>query len=578
MESRIAANGAVLAYAEDMLHARQKLSLVGLLCLVALGVVPHAAQALTVTRFPAFRGFPAFGGDITAGPGGALWFTDAHGIGRITTSGVVSEFPVADTRQNIHIVTGPDGNLWFTRNSPDNVGPPTGTVAKMTPSGAVTEFSTGISGAYVGGITAGPDGNLWFTEHAAFSPQGWVARITPSGTVTEFSNGLTEAPGSITAGSDGNLWFTEPGGGIGRITTSGEITEIANASGGGHDITAGPDGNLWFTEYSSNLIGRVTPEGVLTEFPGVGSGSITTGADGNLWVAESSYHGIGGNPGGGTPRGGNLVRVTPSGSVTQYCELPEHTEASAIAAGPDGNLWFPAYGEGGPYIGRVSPSDAEPPVACTDGGVYESGDVRVSGHIAGQSGPGTAHFEYGTTTTYGTSTPTQSAGAGSTMYPNAAIATGSLRPSSIYHYRIVFRRADGVFYGDDQTFVSDSDGRVTGRAYVATTRATVDTRGAARIKLSCTTNTGPCKGRLILTKRLRVPIPHSRRTRAITVKLATATWSIPGGRTTPVRIILSRRGRRLLARAPHRRLAVRAIAASQFNVARRAVTLVGHHH
>jgi virginiamycin B lyase len=29
----------------------------------------------------------------------------------------------------------------------------------------------------------------------------------------------------ITAGPDGNLWFTEPNGKIGKLTTSGEVTE-----------------------------------------------------------------------------------------------------------------------------------------------------------------------------------------------------------------------------------------------------------------------------------------------------------------------------------------------------------------
>ena len=56
-----------------------------------------------------------------------------------------------------------------------------------------------------------------------------ASSITPTPRVTEFVTGLTlaNAPGDITAGPDGNLWFTEQGvlPGIGRITTSGTITE-----------------------------------------------------------------------------------------------------------------------------------------------------------------------------------------------------------------------------------------------------------------------------------------------------------------------------------------------------------------
>ena len=32
------------------------------------------------------------------------------------------------------------------------------------------------------------------------------------------------------------------------------------------DITAGPDGNLWFTEDVVDKVGRITPDGVITEF------------------------------------------------------------------------------------------------------------------------------------------------------------------------------------------------------------------------------------------------------------------------------------------------------------------------
>jgi virginiamycin B lyase len=67
---------------------------------------------------------------------------------------------------------------------------------------------------------------------------------------------------SITAGPDGNLWFTEDAGNnIGRITTTGEITEfpIPTPQSGPHGIAVGPDGNLWFTEQTGNKIGRINP-------------------------------------------------------------------------------------------------------------------------------------------------------------------------------------------------------------------------------------------------------------------------------------------------------------------------------
>jgi streptogramin lyase len=153
--------------------------------------------------------------------------------------------------------------LWFVESYVDKIG-------RITPAGAVTEFAAGITHpAMPAGITAGPDGNLWFTE----SLGNRIGRITPAGVVTEFSNGLTSGgfdpftgkpngpePTSITTGPDGNLWFSEPGPNrVARITPAGVVTEFPVGTGstqpGG--ITTGPDGNVWFTEPPPLRIGRL---------------------------------------------------------------------------------------------------------------------------------------------------------------------------------------------------------------------------------------------------------------------------------------------------------------------------------
>src|SRR5262245_60235950 len=92
--------------------------------------------------------------------------------------------------------------------------------------------------------------------------------------VTEFPipiiDTLSSRPEGITRGPDGNLWFTEADANrIGRITPAGVVTQFpAGITPGSQpgEITAGPDGNLWFTEADGNRIGRITPAGVVTEF------------------------------------------------------------------------------------------------------------------------------------------------------------------------------------------------------------------------------------------------------------------------------------------------------------------------
>ena len=63
-----------------------------------------------------------------AGPDGALWFTNFVGnsIGRISTSGVVSNYTDPSISEPTGITAGPDGALWFTNfgggNDPGSIG------------------------------------------------------------------------------------------------------------------------------------------------------------------------------------------------------------------------------------------------------------------------------------------------------------------------------------------------------------------------------------------------------------------------------------------------------------------------
>src|SRR4051794_35885215 len=233
-----------------------------LLVLAALCALPaQAFAAPTVVQFQPGPG-PTTPRSVAAGPDGNVWFTDdkdPEAIGRITPGGAYDLFrtDVSHDGQQGEITAGP-GGLWFTEANRDIIG-------RVSTSGVVREFP--VSQGHPTGITAGPDGNLWFTAPAG---DGAIARMTPSGAVT-FIPVLTKggSPASIAAGPDGNLWFTETGSRrIGRMTTQGDVAEFSTGIGGTpRQITAGPDGNLWFTETGVNpAIARITPSGTVTEF------------------------------------------------------------------------------------------------------------------------------------------------------------------------------------------------------------------------------------------------------------------------------------------------------------------------
>jgi hypothetical protein len=112
---------------------------------------------------------------ITAGPDGNLWFTEEIGdkIGRITTAGAITEFPVpAAGSMPFYITAGPDGNLWFTELYGDKIG-------RITTAGAITEFPVPTAGSMPQGITTSPDGKIWFTELSS-NMIGYVTSLVTS--------------------------------------------------------------------------------------------------------------------------------------------------------------------------------------------------------------------------------------------------------------------------------------------------------------------------------------------------------------------------------------------------------------
>jgi streptogramin lyase len=353
--------------------------------------------------------------DIVAGSDGNLWFTELGGnrVARMTPSGAVTEFPIASGIGVRGIVPATDGNLWFATDD--------GTVSRITPAGVQTGFGAadtvfGAADPYM--LAQGADGNFWFTNW----DYSRISRMTPGGVVTSFAAGITGRPYDIVAGPDGNLWFTEPNANasrIGRITTAGVVTQFQLTAGTRpYGMTVGPDGNLWFTlrGTGNDGIGRITPAGTVTIFTaGITAGStpisITTGADGNLWFTETD--------------GNRIGRITPTGAVTEFSAgISPGSSPYGIAAGPDGQIWFTE--RDGSRIGRIIATQTvpAPPPAAAVGPCASTASVLA---VAAPSGP-----------------------------PASAVTiTGG-----------GFTCATGVLFGDVPAlgFSVDGDGRITARA------------------------------------------------------------------------------------------------------------------
>ncbi|HZS16655.1 MAG TPA: hypothetical protein VFA51_01855 [Candidatus Udaeobacter sp.] len=269
------------------------------LALLAFSAGGVAAQTMPLKSVPIRGGSQPFA--ITMGEDGAFWFTlsNSNEVARVIPPMATIRYSRTPSLSNPAFITpGPDGNIWFGEGS-------TGKIASVTRRGVITEYQFTFFGVSVG-ITTGPDGNIWFTDQTDHAV--WRFEIA-TGSFTEFRTPTPNSfPGDITTGSDGNMWFTEQAvDKFGRITPDGVITEFTGVSAPG-SIAAGPDGNIWIASAFTPQIARVTPSGAITIFPTPATPTIIRPGNGNnLLFTEFSAN--------------KIASITTDGVVTESQEF-----------------------------------------------------------------------------------------------------------------------------------------------------------------------------------------------------------------------------------------------------------------
>ena len=110
-----------------------------------------------------------------------MWFTEYYfgNIGRISMDGVVAEYGLASFGFPAAITAGPDGALWFTESSDNDW---VNTIGRITTAGEFTEYRAPVQNINFGAITTGPDGAVWFTD--AWSVQPNIVRVVVGSGVT----------------------------------------------------------------------------------------------------------------------------------------------------------------------------------------------------------------------------------------------------------------------------------------------------------------------------------------------------------------------------------------------------------
>ena len=211
------------------------------------------------------------------------------------------------------------------------------------------------------------------------------------------------------------------------------------------DITAGPDGNLWFTlNGDPGAIGRITPEGVFTEFsdgltPNSRPTGIAEGTDGALWFTEAA-----------SP--GRIGRITTRGNISEYSEgLTADRSPWFITPGPDGNMWFTENANPG-VLARIS---LPPAVRGRSVQYISDNSAQLPAKIRPNAQDTEFYFEYGRTETGKKKSVIASAGAG---WDHVEVMTrvANLRPATTYHYRVVATNDSGTSTGPMGEFTTKS--------------------------------------------------------------------------------------------------------------------------
>ncbi len=243
------------------------------------------------------------------------------------------------------------------------------------------------------------------------------------------------------------------------------VTEYASTDGSGKYVMVrdtrfnGGEGNWVFVPLSclrANASELPTGEGELVPPPP----TVTTGTPTGIATPNATLVGFV-NPNGldtkyffeyGTTTSyGSYTPTEDAGSGTGIVQ--EDEPISGLAPGT--TYYFrivasSATGEsfGGPVVFTTQPPQS---VTTTAASGVEEEQATLNGEVNGNGLNTTYHFEYGETTSYGSSTSPVEGGSGSSS-PHVPVA--ELKPDTTYHYRLVATSSAGTSTGSDQTFTT----------------------------------------------------------------------------------------------------------------------------
>ncbi len=193
-------------------------------------------------------------------------------------------------------------------------------------------------------IRRGPDGAMWFVESIA----NRIGRISSTGQVSEFDVAHIASSG-MAVGEDGDVWFSSGPHSIVRRATSGKTTEYTVPSFSGYsplieNIEPSRDGGIWFSDLDTAKIVHLTPDGRFEAHQVPAKGfvqiEIAVDRDDNVWFTGMNDD--------------TVSLMTHAGAITQYHTPTMNSGPIEPRVAPDGSVWF--YEDKTDTLAKLEPS------------------------------------------------------------------------------------------------------------------------------------------------------------------------------------------------------------------------------
>ena len=292
---------------------------------------------------------------------------------------------------------------------------------------------------------------------AATAPAATTGPTTSVGAASATVTGTVNPEGASTS------WYVE----YGTSTSYGSKTASVSAGSGtsAASVSATLSGLVAGTTYHYRLVATSSAgtghggDAVLTTLVPPG---VTTGSASSITASAATLNGSVDANGRATTYYFDYGTSTSYGSRTATKSVGSSTTPQNVAIGISGlaaghvfHFRLVAASDAGTTEGKdVSFTTSAAPSVVTQGvSSVTSTSVTLQGAVTPNGLSTTWWFEYGTSTSYGSKTSSQSAGSGTSARSLSATVKG-LKAATTYHYRLVAQNSSGRVVGADQSFTT----------------------------------------------------------------------------------------------------------------------------